>query len=120
VPGDPHELGAVWDGTATNLAVVSTAGRYGGTVSACVIGDDGMERTLPLYPTPEDIWHGRITGLVPGQRYGLRATGPCDPSRGLYFDPSVLLVDPYARAFTPVAGGGPGERLGVVIDNAFD
>jgi len=31
-----------------------------------------------------------------GQRYGYRAAGEWAPSRGLWFDPAKLLVDPYA------------------------
>jgi glycogen operon protein len=32
-----------------------------------------------------------------GQIYGLRVHGPQEPSRGLRFDPSKLLLDPYGR-----------------------
>jgi len=32
------------------------------------------------------------------QIYGFRAFGPFQPDRGLRFDPSKLLLDPYARA----------------------
>jgi glycogen operon protein len=44
------------------------------------------------------VWHGYVHGLRPGQRYGFRARGPYDPSRGLIFNPHKLLVDPYARS----------------------
>lgn len=37
-----------------------------------------------------------VPGLVAGQRYGLRADGPYQPGKGLWFDPSKLLTDPYA------------------------
>ncbi|CAN7385376.1 glycogen debranching protein GlgX [Rhizobium sp. LjRoot30] len=44
-----------------------------------------------------------IDGLKEGTRYGYRADGLYDPDNGLWFDPSKLLVDPYAteldRAF---------------------
>jgi len=120
VPGDPTRLGAVWDGTATNLAVYSSAGDYGGAVTACVLGDDGSEQRMPLFPTPAGIWHGRITGLAPGQRYGLRVGGPRDPGHGLLFDPGVLLLDPYARALTPDPAGGPRRRHAVVVDGRYD
>ncbi len=45
-----------------------------------------------------DIWCAFVEGLRPGQGYALRMEGPWDPSRGLRFDPSKILVDPYARA----------------------
>ncbi|HKU11344.1 MAG TPA: glycogen debranching protein GlgX [Sinomonas sp.] len=120
VPGDPTRLGAAWDGTATNLAIYSSAGDYGGSVSVCILADDGGEQRLPLFPTPAGVWHGRITGLAPGQRYGVRVSGPHDPSRGLFFDPNVLLIDPYARALTPDPSGDPRRRQGVVVDGRYD
>ena len=42
---------------------------------------------------------GIFTATVPGgpgTRYGLRADGPFAPEQGHRFDPSKLLVDPYA------------------------
>jgi glycogen debranching enzyme len=39
-----------------------------------------------------------VSGVVEGQRYGLRAEGIFDPKRGMCFDVSKLLIDPYARA----------------------
>lgn len=38
-----------------------------------------------------------VEGVTEGTRYGLRAHGLHDPDRGLWFDPSKLLVDPYAK-----------------------
>ncbi len=37
-----------------------------------------------------------VPGLKPGARYGFRADGPYAPEKGLWFDPSKLLTDPYA------------------------
>ena len=42
-------------------------------------------------------WHVFIAGLQPGQLYGFRAHGPFEPSRGMRFDPTRLLLDPYGR-----------------------
>lgn len=39
-----------------------------------------------------------VAGVAEGQHYGLRAHGPYEPENGLWFDPSKLLVDPYAKA----------------------
>jgi glycogen operon protein len=46
-------------------------------------GDDGVHRI-------------EIPSIKIGQRYGFRAHGTYEPDRGLWFDPSKLLVDPYA------------------------
>jgi isoamylase len=45
-------------------------------------------------------WHVFVPDAHPGQIYAYRVTGPFDPQRGLRFDPSRLLIDPYARGIT--------------------
>ena len=44
------------------------------------------------------VWHGYVPQLRPGQLYGYRVEGPYDPAAGHRFNPSKLLLDPYARA----------------------
>jgi len=43
-------------------------------------------------------WHIFVPGIGAGQVYAYRAFGPFDPERGLRFDPSKVLLDPYGRA----------------------
>jgi isoamylase len=43
-------------------------------------------------------WHVFVPGIQTGQLYGYRVHGPWDPENGLRFDPSRVLLDPYARA----------------------
>ncbi len=43
-------------------------------------------------------WHSFVPGIGAGQVYAYRAFGPFDPGRGLRFDPSKILLDPYGRA----------------------
>ena len=43
-------------------------------------------------------WHVFVPGVQSGQLYGYRVYGPFDPSRGLRFDSSKVLLDPYGRA----------------------
>jgi isoamylase len=43
-------------------------------------------------------WHVLVPRLTAGQVYAFRATGPFDPNRGLRFDGSKILLDPYGRA----------------------
>jgi glycogen operon protein len=38
-----------------------------------------------------------VPGVTPGQIYGYRVHGPFEPERGLRFDPTKLLLDPYGR-----------------------
>ncbi len=48
---------------------------------------------------PGDIWSA-VVDVAPGQLYGYRVTGPHQPKEGHRFNPSKLLVDPWARAIT--------------------
>ena len=43
-------------------------------------------------------WHVFVPGIRPGQLYGYRVEGPFDPPTGMRFDPSKVLLDPYARS----------------------
>src|SRR5215469_2564313 len=43
-------------------------------------------------------WHIFVPALGAGQLYAYRAFGPFDAARGLRFDPSKALLDPYSRA----------------------
>ncbi len=42
-------------------------------------------------------WHAFVPGVQPGQIYAYRISGPFDPARGLRFDPTKVLLDPYSR-----------------------
>ena len=42
-------------------------------------------------------WHSFVSGIAPGQLYGYRVHGPSAPERGLRFDASKVLLDPYGR-----------------------
>lgn len=72
--------------------------RHGEQVSVCLFDDTGEHETarLPLPCRSGDIHHGFLPGADAGLRYGLRVDGPWQPERGHRFDPSKLLIDPYA------------------------
>jgi isoamylase len=118
-PGDHRVLGPTWHAAETNFAVFSSVGAAGGEVTLCLLDNDGTERQAPMWPE-QDIWTCRVAAVPSGQRYGFRVTGPYDPARGWRFDPARLLVDPYARAITPVPGGTPRDMHGLVLDLGFD
>jgi isoamylase len=65
-------------------------------------GDDSRpSRVIPIDPLSSrtyHYWHVFVPGVQAGQIYGFRAYGPFEPNRGLRFDPSKLLLDPYGRA----------------------
>ncbi len=93
--GDPTRLGATYDGAGVNFALFSA---YAERVELCLFDAEGheLERiTLPEYTN--EIWHGYVPGLAPGQLYGYRVHGPYNPEAGHRFNPNKLLIDPYAK-----------------------
>jgi len=65
----------------------------------------------PLRDRVGDIWTVTVPGVRAGQLYAYRADGPYAPGRGLYFDPDLLLLDPYARAVTDGSAWAPPQGL---------
>ncbi len=57
--------------------------------------DGGHETRLPMR-RDHDLYRITVPGVGSGQAYGYRADGPWAPEKGHLFDPSKLLVDPYA------------------------
>ena len=65
------------------------------------VDDARPSSVIPMDPSANrtyHYWHVSVPGLEAGQIYGLRAFGPFEPDRGLRFDPSKVLLDPYGRA----------------------
>ncbi len=142
-PGKPYPRGASWDGHGVNFAIFSENAL---AVELCLFDnlEDEEERVRVALPeVTAHVWHGYLPGIRPGQLYGYRVHGPFAPEQGHRFNPSKLLIDPYARALAgrvdwraPVLGynlGSSREDLepndeddawgvpkGVVVDDAFD
>jgi isoamylase len=94
-PGQRYPLGATFDGTGTNFALLSEVATK---VELCLFDADGTEQRIELHEVDAYVWHGYLPGIEPGQRYGYRVHGPYDPSRGQRCNPAKLLIDPYAKA----------------------
>jgi isoamylase len=94
-PGRWRPLGATPDDAGTNFALFSQTAE---AVDVCLFDDAGRETRVPLRESTYHVWHGYLPDVAPGARYGFRVDGPFDPSRGLRFNPSKLLADPYALA----------------------
>jgi glycogen operon protein len=104
-PGDAYPLGAHFDGAGTNFAVFTEAAER---VELCLFDDPrGADRApgtgtgelrVDLPEVDAFVWHGRIPGIKPGQRYGYRVHGPYEPEKGVRCNPAKLLLDPYAKA----------------------
>jgi glycogen operon protein len=67
-------------------------------VELCLYGDEGVEGHVEVVERTAFNWHCYLPGVGPGQRYAYRVRGPYDPEAGQRFNPTKLLIDPYAKA----------------------
>jgi len=140
--GRPCPLGATWDGNGVNFAIFS---EHAEAVELCLFDHadaTSASSTIRLTERKDMVWHCYLPDVRPGQLYGYRVHGPYDPARGMRFNPSKVLLDPYARAIgrdvrwddslfgyrigDPAADLSRDERdsaahapLGLVVDTAF-
>lgn len=94
--GSPYPLGATPDGSGTNFAVFSA---HAEKIELCLFDPTGR-REIARHVLPEctdEVWHGYLPRVQPGQLYGYRAYGPYQPEQGHRFNHNKLLLDPYAR-----------------------
>jgi isoamylase len=97
-PGKSFPLGANWDGKGVNFAIFA---ENADKVDLCLFKKENGQKEIARIKLPEytnQVWHGYIPKLKPGQLYGFRVHGPYEPQRGHRFNPTKLLLDPYARA----------------------
>jgi len=94
--GAPYPLGAGFDGRGTNFALFSANATK---VELCLFDKDGRRerRRVVLPEHTEDVWHGYLPNVMPGQLYGYRVHGPYAPEAGHRFNPCKLLIDPYSK-----------------------
>jgi len=97
LPGSPYPQGATWDGTGVNFAIYTENAT---AVDLCLFDelDSAEPQVVPLKESTGYVWHCYVPGLTIGQLYGYRIHGPYEPEKGLRFNSSKLLIDPYARA----------------------
>ncbi len=97
-PGQPYPLGATWDGAGVNFALFSENATG---VELCLFDkpDAPQEVTrIALKEQTDQVWHIYLPQVRPGQLYGYRVRGPYAPEEGHRFNPTKLLLDPYAKA----------------------
>jgi glycogen operon protein len=79
-----------------NFAVFSA---HAERIEVCLFNANGR-REIARYDLPEctdEVWHGYLPDAGPGTVYGYRAHGPYEPTKGHRFNPTKLLLDPYAK-----------------------
>jgi glycogen operon protein len=89
-------LGAV---LTEKMAEFSVFSQHAERIDLCLFDTDGRKQIADyaMQRGDDHIHRIEMPSIRLGQRCGFRAHGTYDPDRGLWFDPSKLLVDPYAR-----------------------
>ncbi|MCW2667121.1 MAG: glycogen debranching enzyme GlgX [Frankiales bacterium] len=97
--GKPFPFGATLVPGGVNFSVFSSAA----TSVTLVIFEKGASQPTVEIPFPEAFRIGAVYSMtvfgldVETVEYGYRMDGPFDPVRGHRFDPTRILMDPYAR-----------------------
>ena len=99
--GSPDTLGVTVVGDGIDVAVHAPDAD---AIAICLFDEtdpNTTDRELGRFRLPArtgPVHHGHLSGITAGARYGLRAYGPWDPGNGHRFNPSKLLLDPWATA----------------------
>ena len=133
--GQPSPLGATVGDNGVNFSLFSRSATGVELLLFDEVDDARPNRVIRVDPTTNRLyhyWHVFVPELQPGQIYGYRVEGPFDPARGMRFDPSKVLLDPYGRGvavprnYSRVAACSEGDNTAeamksVVIDpGAYD
>src|SRR6476469_293383 len=97
-PGSPYPLGATWDGEGVKFALFSENAT---AVELCLFGrpyDPQETHRIRIEECTDFVWHVYLPEIRPGQLYGYRVHGLYEPEVVLRFNPSKVLIDPYAKA----------------------
>jgi glycogen operon protein len=123
-PGKPVPLGPTIEQDGVNFALFSANATK---VELCLFADNeaGTETRLTLPECTNQVWHGFVPDIKPGQKYGFRVHGPYEPENGHRFNPNKVLIDPYSRAMGRVLTKWTPELFGYttgheVMDLSFD
>lgn len=132
-PAAPLSQGAVVLADGVQFVLFS---RHAAAVSVLLYDDPKRDPVEEIVLDPKqcrrgDLWSVFVPGLTDGQIYAFRVQGPNDAALGHRFDPSVALLDPYAKATTsnrhsprrsrsPYQGSNADRPKSVVVSDDFD
>ena len=101
--GSSFPIGATLQLGGANFSVFSRSAASIDLLLFDRVDDARPSRVISMEPSTNrtyHYWHVFVPGLEVGQIYGYRAFGPFDLDRGLRFDSSKVLLDPYGRAIS--------------------
>jgi glycogen operon protein len=125
--GRSFPLGSTLSPEGVNFSVFSKSATLVELLLFDQVDDAQPARVIRLDPRRHrtyHYWHVFVPGLKAGQLYGYRVSGPCEPARGLRFDPDKVLLDPYGRAvavpprYSRRAAQQPGANTAVAMKSA--
>src|SRR5579872_2378947 len=112
-PGSPNLLGFTIQRDRDNFAIYS---RHASKVFLGLFAPDSIhpDKEIPLNRTG-DVWHAAISGIPRGWEYSFRCEGVYDEKKGLFFNASEWLADPYSKTLNTPRDwgdrtGGPIKR----------
>ena len=100
-PGQSYPLGATVYPDGVNFSLFSQHAKKIELLLFAAPNDPQPFQIITLTPKGHRTyyyWHAFVKGAQAGQVYAYRADGPNIPQLGLRFDPSKVLLDPYAKA----------------------
>jgi isoamylase len=129
-PGSPSPLGATFNDRGVNFSLFSELATK---VELCLFDSPDASAESHRIALPEktdQVWHGCLPNVKPGQVYGYRVHGPSDPAQGHRFNPRKILLDPYAKAIAremrwddavdnPECDTAPFAPLARIVDTTF-
>ncbi len=101
--GSSSPLGATPSANGVNFSVFSRHATGVQLLLFDAADDTKAARVVDLDPSTNRTyyyWHVFVPNVRPGQLYGYQVDGPLDPSSGLRFDATKVLLDPYGRGVT--------------------
>ncbi|KAH8481576.1 hypothetical protein H0E87_029162 [Populus deltoides] len=101
--GHPAPFGATVRDGGVNFAIFS-ANAVSATLCLISLSDLPENRVTeqffldPLTNKTGDVWHVHLKGDFKDMLYGYKFDGSFSPEEGHYYDPSQIVLDPYAKA----------------------
>ncbi len=117
--GKSLPFGATFVGNGINFALFS---EHATAATLLLFDSDNDERPIaeihldPKRHRTGHVWHALVEGIDPTVRYGWRLEGPHAPHEGHWYDPNVVLIDPYARALSGGSTWGESDIIHVPSD----
>jgi glycogen operon protein len=127
-PGKSFPLGATVYPNGVNFSLFSKNSTGMELLLFDTVDDRKPAQVIPFDPDKNRTfyyWHLFVPDLKAGQLYAYRASGPNEPAKGLRFDHTKVLLDPYSRgvvvpqSYSRKAATRPGENVATALKSVI-